>query len=224
MHKVTTVLKTLESEISRYEYQNDVDFFNGDKHSRRLKTRQLFSGLIYGQLMNSYSLREIRYNLEANSHRLYHSGLPIIKRSTLAEAMKKRDYRIFVRVFGTLLGKATMLSGGKKRRFGSPLRIIDSTMLEVNVTRFSRAKFRQTKGGFKLHMSHDPETALPDQVFDTDGKVHDSNRFSSFTHPAETIYVGDRAYCDFNSLFRIEINGGFFVTRQKRTHFFFPDK
>lgn len=216
MNKVTTVLKTLESEISRYEFQNDVDFFKGDKHSRRLKTRQLFSGLIFGQLMNSYSLREIRHSLEANSHRLYHSGLSIIKRSTLADAMKKRDYRIFVRVYETLLEKASILSGGKKRRFGNPLRIIDSTMLEVNVTRFPWAKFRQTKGGIKLHMSYDPETALPDQVSDTDGKVHDSNRFSSFTHQAGTIYVGDRAYCDFKSLYGIEINGGFFVTRVKK--------
>jgi hypothetical protein len=109
-----------------------------------------------------------------------------------------------------------MLSGGKKRRFENPLRIIDSTSIEVNVTRFPWAKFRQTKGGLKLHMSYDPETALPDQMFDTDGKVHDSNRFSSLANQAGIIYVADRAYCDFNSLYRIELNGGFFVTRAKK--------
>jgi hypothetical protein len=96
------------------------------------------------------------------------------------------------------------------------LRIIDSTSIEVNVTRFPWAKFRQTKGGIKLHMSYDPETALPDQVFDTDGKVHDSRRFSSLANQADIIYVGDRAYCDFISLYRIEINGGYFVTRVKK--------
>jgi hypothetical protein len=216
MNKVTTVLKTLESEISRYEFQNEVDFFKGDKRSRQLKTRQLFSGLIFAQLMNSYSLREIQHSLEANYHRLYHNGLSIIKRSTLAEAMQKRDYRIFVRVYETLLEKALMLSGGKKRRFENPLRVIDSTSIEVNVTRFPWAKFRQTKGGIKLHMSYDPETALPDQVFDTDGKVHDSNRFTSLANQAGIIYVADRAYCDFNSLHRIEIQGGYFVTRAKK--------
>lgn len=216
MSKITTVLRTLESEISRYEFQNDVDFFKGDKGSRRLKTRQLFSSLIYGQLMNSYSLREIQHSLEANYHRLYHNGLPVIKRSTLADAMKQRDYRIFPRVYETLLGKATMLAGGKKQRFKNPLRIIDSTSIEVNVTRFPWAKFRQTKGGIKLHMSYDPESALPDQVFDTDGKVHDSNCFTSLAHQAGIIYVGDRAYCDFNSLYHIEINGGYFVTRAKK--------
>ena len=216
MNKVTTVLRTLKSEISRYELQNDVNFFKGDKRSRELKTGQLFSGLIFAQLMNCFSLREIQHSLEANSHRLYHNGLSVIKRSTLADGMKKRDYRIFVRVYERLLEKANILGGGKKRRFENPLRIIDSTSIEVNVNRFPWATFRQTKGGIKLHMSYDPDTALPDQVFDTDGKVHDSNRFSVLAHQAGIIYVADRAYCDFISLYRIEINGGYFVTRTKK--------
>jgi len=216
MSKISTVLRSLESEISRYEFQSDVDFFKGDKHTRQLRTRRLLSTLIYGQMMDSFSLREIQHSLGANSHRLYHNGLSLVKRSTLADAMKKRDYRIFVRVFETLLETARSLSGGKRRRFENPLRIIDSTSIEVNVTRYPWANFRQTKGGIKLHMSYNPETALPDQIFDTDGKVHDSNRFSSLAHQAGMIYVADRAYCDFKSLYGIEINGGYFVTRAKK--------
>jgi len=216
MNKISTVLKSLESEISRYEFQNDVDFFQGDKGTRTLKTRQFLSVLIFGQMMNSFSIREIQHSLEANSHRLYHNGLPLIRRSTFADALHNRDYRIFSRHYETLSGTAAVLSGRKKRRFKNPMKLIDSTTIEVNVKRFPWAKFRQTKGGFKLHMSYDPETALPDQVFHTDGKVHDSNRFSCFTHQAGTIYIGDRAYCDFNSLYGIEINGGFFVTRTKK--------
>ncbi|MCX8149862.1 IS4 family transposase [Thermaurantimonas aggregans] len=216
MNKVSTILKSLASEISRYEFQNEVDFFNGDKRTRRLKTWQLFLGLIFGQVMNSYSLREIQHSLEANRHRLYHNGLSLIKRSTLAEALQKRDYRIFMRVYEKLLGKALMLASVKKQRFKNPLRIIDSTSLEVNVNRFPWAKFRQTKGGLKLHMSYDPETALAYEVLDSEGKVHDSNRFRTLTHQAGITYVADRAYCDFNSLYSIEINGGYFVTRAKK--------
>ena len=216
MNKTTTVLRTLESEISRYDFQKAVDFFEGDKHIRKFQTKQMFSALIFGQLTNGFSIREIKHGLDANTHRLYHNGLSPIKRSTFADALAKRDYRIFVRLHEQLMETALALAGRKKRRFKNPLLIIDSTTVEVNVNRFPWAKFRQTKGGMKLHMSYDPETALIDQLAFTDGKVHDCNRFSSLSHQPGVIYVADRAYCDFKSLFHIEINGGYFVTRTKK--------
>lgn len=216
MDKIITVLKTLESAISRYDFQNSVDFFEGDKHTRRFKTRQLFSSLLFGQLTNSFSIREIKHGLDANSHRLYHNGLSHIKRSTFADALEKRDYRIFTRIYEKLHETAALLSGRKKRRFDNPLRLIDSTMIEVNVNRFPWAAFRQTKGGMKLHISYDPETALPQQMVFTDGKVHDSHCFPALSRQSGVIHIVDRAYCDFKSLYRIEINGGFFVTRTKK--------
>jgi hypothetical protein len=216
VNKITTVLRSLESEISRYDFQKAVDFFEGDKHLRKFPTRRMFSTLVFGQLTNGFSIREIQHGLEANNHRLYHNGLSPIKRSTFADAMAKRDYRIFILLHEQLAETALVLSGRKTRRFKNPLRLIDSTMIEVNVNRFPWAKYRQTKGGMKLHVSYDPETALIDQLAFTDGKVHDCNRFSSLSHQPGVIYVADRAYCDFKSLYRIEINGGYFVTRVKK--------
>jgi hypothetical protein len=130
--------------------------------------------------------------------------------------MAKRDWRIFSRVFETVYEKAAVLAGRIKRRFENPLKLIDATMIEVNVNRFPWAKFRQTKGGMKLHMSYDADTALPEQMFFTDGKVADVRRLNSFGLREGDIAVLDRGYCDYNSLYRIEINGGFFVTRLKK--------
>jgi len=212
----STIMKSLESAISRYEFQNAVDFFQGDKGVRRFTTKQMFSSLIFGQVQNSYSIRDIEHSLNANEHRLYHAGLSRIKRSTFADAMEKRDHRIFFRIYEELYGKAIVLTGGIKRRFKNPLRLVDATMVEVNVKKYSWARFRQTKGGIKLHLSYDSETELPDQMFFTDGKVADVNRLNSFGFEEGTIVVLDRGYCDYNSLYRIEINGGFFVTRLKK--------
>jgi hypothetical protein len=224
MNKHTTVLKCLESEISRHEFQNAVDFFQGDKHTRRFKTKNLFSALVYGQLTNSYSIRAIENGLQANSHRLYHNGLSLIKRSTFADGLNKRDHRIFERIFETLLEKARMFTGRLRLQFGAPLKIIDATTIEVNVNRFSWAKFRQTKGGMKLHMSYDPDAYLPEQMFFTDAKVHDKRRFSSFAYQEGDILVFDRAYIDFKSLHRIEINGSLFVTRLKSNACYIVEK
>ena len=216
MNNHSTIMKSLESEIPRYEFQKAVDFFKGDKHVRHFTTKQLFSSLIFAHTTNSFSIREIEHSLNANSHRLYHAGLSGIKRSTFADAMEKRDHRIFFRIYEGLHARATVLTGRVKRRFKNPLRLVDSTMVEVNVKKYSWAEFRQTKGGIKLHLSYDSETALPDQMFFTDGKVADINRLNSFGFEEGTIVVLDRGYCDYNSLYRIEINGGFFVTRLKK--------
>jgi hypothetical protein len=216
MNKYSTVMKSLESEISRYEFQKSVNYFEGDKRIRQFTTKQLFSSLIFGQVTNSYSIREIKHSLEANRHRLHHNGLSEIKRSTFADALAKRDCRIFQSVYETLNEKASVLSGRTKRRFKNPLKLIDSTMIEVNVNRFSWAAFRQTKGGMKLHISYDPEAALPDQMFFTDGKVADIRRLGNFGFEEGTILVFDRAYCDYNSLRDIDLRGGYFVTRLKK--------
>ena len=119
MNKISTVLRTLESEISRYDFQKAVDFFEGDKHIRTFSTKQMFSTLIFGHVTNSFSLREIQHGLDANLHRLYHNGLSPIKRSTFADAMAQRDYRIFVMAHEHLAETAFALAGRTKRRFAA---------------------------------------------------------------------------------------------------------
>jgi len=216
MSKYITVMKALEEEISGYDFKKAVNFYKGDKHVRKLSTKDLFSSVLYGHITNCYSIREIKSGLTANRNKLYHVGLTEINRSTFADALAKRDYRIFEKLYENLLEKATMLGFNRKRKFNAPLRCIDATTIEVNVNRFSWAKFRQTKGGMKLHMSYDPDLALPDQMFFTDGKVADINRLASFSIEEGGFQVLDRGYCDYKSLYDIELRKGFFVTRLKK--------
>ncbi len=216
MSKFSTIFKTLQAEISRYEFQKAVDFFQGDKHIRTLSTQDLFSCVLFGHITNCFSIREIEQGLLANGNKLYHGGLSAIKRSTFADALAKRDFRIFSLIYDELLEKAIKFTGNQKRKFISPLKCIDATTIEVNVKRFPWAKFRQTKGGMKLHMSYDPDWALPDQMFFSDGKVADINRLPFFPAQEGEIQVFDRGYCDYNSLYHIELRKGFFVTRLKK--------
>jgi FOG: Transposase and inactivated derivatives len=216
MRNYTTTFKIMESEISRYELQKSIDFFQGDKHVRTLKTGQLFNSLLFAQTMNCFSIREIEHSLYANANKLYHNGMTSIKRSTFADALEKRDYRIFQMVYEKLLNKACAWAGRAKRHFDNPLKIIDSTSLEVNVNKFNWALYRQTKGGMKLHVCYDPDTALMRQMFFTDGKCPDIKRLNSFAYDKGDILVFDRGYCDYNSLYVIELNQGLFVTRVKK--------
>lgn len=215
MSKGNTVLQSLTSHISRYEFQKSVNLFDGDKKVRTLTTRNLFMALCYAQLTKSFSIAELQASLNANSSRLYHSGIKTIKKSTFADALANRDSQIFEAVFHQLLAYAhTMYTGS--RRYRSPLRIIDATTIALCVTSYDWAKYRTTKGAIKLHASFDPDSQLPHQVFLSNGGVHENTTLQNYECEEDDILVFDRGYVNYKSFYRLTLAGSTFVTRLKR--------
>lgn len=215
MSKCTTVLQSLTSHISRYDFQKIVNRFDGDKKIRSLTTMNLFLGLTYAQITKSFSLAELQASLTAQSAKLYHSGLKPIKKSTFADALAKRDPKIFESIFLKLLDNAHHLYDGPKR-YRSPLKIIDATTIDLCLSKFNWAKFRTTKGAIKLHACFDPDSQLPNQVFMTEGNVHENNTLLAFAHDARDILVFDRGYNNYKSFYKLTLAGTTFVTRVKQ--------
>ncbi|MDR3058030.1 MAG: DUF4372 domain-containing protein, partial [Prevotella sp.] len=106
MNKYTTVLSSLTSHLSRYDFEKAVKDHQGDKGVRTLTTYDFFKMMIYGQLSGCFSVREIENSMKANGTKLYHAGLQQPKRSTFCDAMEKRDCHIFEDVFHTIVEKA----------------------------------------------------------------------------------------------------------------------
>jgi len=171
--------------------------------------------LIYGQVTSSFSVREIESSLAVNSSKLYHCGLSTVKRSTLCDALEKRDHRIFESTFHSLAAKARLIAGNKGRRFKNPLKIIDASTIELCLNRFDWAKFRTTKGAVKIHLKLDGDFLFPEQVKLTTGAIHEINEMSDLCQSAGEIYVMDRGYVDYKRLYDIELAKSFFVTRMK---------
>ena len=215
MAKYTTILNFLSSHISRYEFKKIVNTYNGDKGTRTLSTEKLFKIMLYAQITKAFSLHEIIKTLDANGSKLYHSGMSSSKKSTVADALQKRDHRIFEDMFGVLLQKSQSLFSGK-RRFRNPLRIIDASTIDLCLSRFDWAHFRKAKGAIKLHASYDPDAMLPNELFLTTGKVHESKTLSWFSRNPNDIIVFDRGYNCYKSFWRINLEGAVFVTRIKR--------
>ena len=90
MNKHTTVLSSLTSHLSRSDFEKAVKDHQGDKGIRTLRTYDFFKMMTYGQLSGCFSVREIENSMKANSTKLYHAGLPQLKRSTFCDAMEKR--------------------------------------------------------------------------------------------------------------------------------------
>jgi hypothetical protein len=215
MAKHTTVLADLLRHLSRSDFGGAVKKHQADKGVRTLSTFDLFRMMVYGQLSGCFSVWEIENSLLANNTKLYHAGLPRLKRSTFCDAMEKRDHHVFEDVFHMVVDKAQGIAGKMKKVFKNPLRIIDASVISVCLTRYDWAAYRKAKGAVKPHLSLDGDNLMPYDAYLSTGKVHDVHGMAELCGETGVIYVLDRGYVDYKSLYNIDLQGSTFVTRMK---------
>jgi len=78
---------------------------------------------------------------------------------------------------------------------------LDSTTIDLCLSLFPWAKFRQHKAAVKMHTLLDLHGNIPTFISITDGKVHDVNILDEILPEAGAIYVMDRGYIDFERLY-----------------------
>ena len=201
-------LKKLEKELKGNYYTK---YFTG--------WQQLIT-LLFAQVGGKDSLREIETSLNVHQAKWYHIGLKSIKRSTLSDAMNRRDSQIFEGVFYRLLEKCRSVTPRHKFRFTNPLLTLDSTVIDLCLSIFPWATFRKRKGAIKLHYLYDHSGSLPSFLVMTDGKHHDvrvakTDHKLNLTLLPDSILSVDRAYLDYNWLWDLNKRGVHFVTRAK---------
>jgi len=212
----STIMSQMQNFIPRYHFENLVERHMGDHYVKKFTCWHQLSVMLYAQISGKDSLRDIQSSFLAQSHKLYHLGLPIIKRSTLADANQTRDYRIYEELFYKLLDRCKDITPKHKFKFKNPLYSIDSTTIDLCLSMFDWAKFRTTKGAIKIHYQFDHSGNIPNFLTITDGKMHDMTAASSFFDiVADSIYCFDRGYNKYHWLYTIEQNKSFFVTRAK---------
>jgi len=176
----------------------------------------MFKTMLYGQVSGCFSVREIETSQKANANRLYHAGLKQpTKRSTFCDALEKRPNQIFKHAFNAMADKAQGIAGSMKKKFEDPLRIIDAKIISLCLNRFDWAKYRKAKGAVKLHLGIDGDSGIPIDAYLTDGKVHESKKMASLCHESGVLYVMDRGFVNYKSLYDIELQKSHFVTRVK---------
>lgn len=177
-----------------------------------------YVAMLFCQLAQSKSLREISDGLAVSCGKLTHLGLSSAPaKSTLSYVNAHRPYLLYENLFFYLKDICYSESPGKKKkfRFKNKLLSLDSTTIDLCLSLFPWASFRQKKGAIKLHLLLDHDGYLPDFAVITDGKTHDVSIANYFTLPPGSIVALDRAYYDF-ALFRQWTEAGvYFVTRMK---------
>jgi len=92
---------------------------------------------------------------------------------------------------------------------------LDSSTIDLCLSIFPWAKFRKKKATVKMHMLLDLRGSIPTFIEITEGLCHDVNILDKILIEPGSIYVMDRGYVDFQRLYKITQQQGYFVTRAK---------
>ena len=215
------VFSQVLSLVSQYEFKKSVKRYKGNRHVRELDCWNLFIQLLFGQLAGLPSLRSISICLRAHKHQLYHLGIKRwVDSSVLSRANEKRDWQIFADFGNYLIRLVRPLYANSpipNVDIANEVFALDSTTISVSINLFTWAEGKYSRGAVKMHTLIDLRGSIPEFILITDGKYHDSNALDVINFYANAIYLMDKAYVDFEALFRINNAGAFFVTRAKDT-------
>ena len=239
MHKDPYIFAQLVKFLDRSKFNRIVTKYEGDKYIKSYTCWNQLLTMMFGQLSNRESLRDLIVAMEAHAGKLYHLGIgKSVTRSNLSKANEQRNYRIFEEYATFMIAEARkrrinkifeldghvatfMIAEARKRRINKIFELdghvyaFDSTTIDLCLSVFEWAKFRKHKGGIKLHTLYDIEAEVPAFVHITSANIHDSKAMSEIPYESGAHYIFDRGYNDFSNLNTINRIGAFFVVRAK---------
>ncbi len=193
-----------------------VQQYDGNKYVRHFSCWNQLLCMLFGQLTNRDSLRDLVVAINAHSSKTYHLGFgKSVTRSNLAKANEKRDSKIFEAFAYHLVALAREKRHSTDFAIKGQVYAFDSTTIDLCLSVFWWAKFRKQKGGIKINTLFDVITQIPAFVHISPANAHDVNAMDLLVYEPEAYYVFDRAYVDFERLFKITQHSAFFVVRAK---------
>ncbi len=213
-----TVFAQIIQNAPRYLFSRCVQRYRGNYRVKRFSCWTQFLCMVFAQLTGREGLRDIETGLNAHHEKLYRAGFRgKVARSTLADANEQRDFRIYQDFGLELIGIAQNLCQDEDLGLdlAQSVYALDSTTIDLCLSLFPWATFRETKGAVKVHTMLDLKGSIPVFLNITTGKVNDVNVLDIIKVPAGAIVVMDRGYLDFQRWYALHNKEVFFVTRAK---------
>ena len=197
--------------------------YNGNRYVKSFTCWNQLAVMMFGQLSNRESLRDLVLATQAHANKAFHLGFgKYASKSTLADANTKRDYRIFEEFAYRVMAEAQKCRAVEIFKLGGKVYAFDSTTIDLCLSVFEWALFRKKKGGVKIHTLYDIETQIPTFFHITPARLHDTKAMDAIPYEENSFYIFDRAYNDFGRLFTINSVGAYFVVRGKKNNDFRP--
>jgi len=188
----------------------------GNKYVRHFTCWNQLLGMIFGQLTNRDSLRDLIVAIDAHSQKTYHLGFgKSVTRSNFAKANENRNSKIFEEFAYHLIDIARKKLANDNFQIKGKVYAFDSSTIDLCLNVFWWAKFRKAKGGVKLHTLYDITTQIPAFIHITAATVNDMNAMDVIPYESDAYYIFDRGYVDFTRLFKITNHSAYFVIRAK---------
>lgn len=214
--------KTLFAQVMEFipwtSFSRIVDRYRGNAGVRTLSAAEHSRVMAFAQLTWRESLRDIEASLGANPSKLYGMGFrAAVRRTTLADANERRDWKIWADLAAVLIRRARKIYASEELGLDlqNTVYALDSSTIDLCMSLFPWALFRSTKSAVKVHTLLDLRGAIPAFIYVSDGKVHDTKVLDMLVFEPGAFYVMDRGYLDFQRLYRLHQAGAFYVTRAK---------
>ena len=217
MVKYASLFSQLIAIFDRKKFHGLVFRHQAERHAKKFNSWDHFIAMLFCQVAQAKSLREICGGLSCCMGKLKHLGMKKApNKSTLSYANAHRPWQMFQDMFYETLGMCKIASPGKhKFRFKNKLLSLDSSTISLCLSMFPWAKFRRTKGAVKLHLLLDHDGYLPTYAYISNGKKHDVTVARKIPLSAGSIVTMDRAYNDYRLFASWTENEIYFVTRLK---------
>lgn len=204
--------------LPRRVFDRIVQKHNGNKHIRTFTCWNQMLCMVFGQLTNRDSLRDLIVALDAHKAKSYHLGLGAnVKLATLARANIRRNYKLYEEFAYHLIDYArrVCVCSDFEVKVDGNIYAFDSTTIDLCLSVFWWAEFRKTKGGIKMHTLYDVKTQIPSFIYITTASVNDVNAMDHIPYERGSYYIFDRGYNDFERLYRIQKHEAYFVLRAR---------
>jgi hypothetical protein len=217
MKRFCSIMNQLLQFFPRPEFEKLVKETKAEKHARGFSSWDQFVAMLFCQLGDAQSLREICGGLSSCGRRLQQLGIKTPAKSTLSYANAHRPWELLEKVFYALYQRCQTEVGTKsKLRIKKKLLSIDSTHVSLCSELFPWAKYSKQKGAVKLHFTLNHAGYLPAAMVITTGNYSELIIARQRPYEAGIVLTFDRGYVDFEWFGRLEEQGVCFVTRLKK--------
>jgi hypothetical protein len=218
MYSGKAVFAQLVEWIHPEQFRRCVTRYRGHYKVREFSCWDQFLAMAFAQMTFRDSLADIEICLGSRRDQLYHLGFRAkVVHSTLADANRTRDWRIYADLAQGLIRRARKLYAAEPLglELEHTLYALDSTTIDLCLSLFPWARFRATKAAIKLHTLLDVRGPIPTMIAISEGKQADVHVLDDLPLEPGAFYVMDRGYVDFDRLYRFTLAAAFFVTRTK---------
>lgn len=194
---------------------------NADYYCKHFRTYEHLVTMLYCIFNQCHSLREVTTGLLAWDSRIHHLGVQIHpRRSTLADANKRRNPEVFERIYLKLLQRYQSVLPDSRRHLGKKdMYIFDSTSIALFQEILKGSGLSKTdgrrKGGIKVHTLLRADMDLPCMIRFSPGAANDAQFLKQINLPKGSVIVFDKGYRDYSAYDKLNKNGVTWVTRHR---------